>query len=228
MPAAKGSARTPLGPIVRNDTFKMCVKPNCRPHKATLFQILNNCDSFLGESERMTWRHNSVLNYITQTIKEKLPENIKVFADLEGHKVNGLTIPPHIMVTSSRCDLVILESSTTPSTVYLFELTICFERQDNIEAANRRKYNRYSALAADIEEAGYICKNIPFEVSSRGHLTLSNKSTLSIIHKLCQPKTNFTQFWRNISKTSLLCSYTIFLSRHDPWTDVPLLFPVKQ
>ena len=87
-------------------------------------QISHFCDSFLGESERMTWRHNSVLNYLTQTIEEKLPENIKVFADLEGHKVNGLPIPPHIMVTSSWCDLVIVDSSTTPSTVYLFELTI--------------------------------------------------------------------------------------------------------
>jgi hypothetical protein len=214
--------------IVGNDTCKMCVKPNCRPHKATLFHILNNCDSFLGESERMTWRHNSILNYITQTTNEKLPGHIQVFADLEGHKVNGLTIPPHIMVTSSRCDLVIIDSSTTPTTVYLLELTVCFERQDNIDAATRRKYNRYSSLASDIQEAGYICKNIPFEVGSRGHLTLSNKSTLSIIHKLCQPNTNFTSFWRNISKTSLLCSYTIYLSRNDPWTDVPLLSPVKQ
>ena len=87
--------------IVGNDTCKMCVKPNCRPHKATLFHILNNCDSFLGESERMTWRHNSVLSYITQTIKENQPDNIQIYADLDGHKVNGHTIPQNIVVTSS-------------------------------------------------------------------------------------------------------------------------------
>ena len=213
--------------IGRSDTCKMCLSSNSRPQKATLFHILNNCSAFLGESERMTWRHNSVLNYITKTIKENLPQHIQVFADLEGHKVNGLTIPPHIVVTSSRCDLVVIDSSTQPATVYLFELTICFEREDNIAAANRRKYDRYTALTEDIQEAGYSCRNIPFEVGSRGHLTLENKSKLSIIHKLCKPKTNFTQFWRNICKTSLLSSYTIYLSRNDSWTEVPYLYPVK-
>ena len=214
--------------VSRSDTCKMCLSPTSRPQKATLFHILNNCSAFLGESERMTWRHDSVLSYITQTVKESLPENVQVFADLDGHKVNGGTIPPHIMVTSSRCDLVVIDSSTTPATVYLFELTVCFERQDNITAANNRKYDRYSSLSSDIQEGGYNCRNIPFEVGSRGHLTLENKSRLSILHKLCKPNTNFTQFWRNITKTSLLCSYSIFLSRSDPWTEVPYLQQVKQ
>ena len=105
-------------------------------------------------------------------MKERPPPHIQIYADLDGHKVNGLTIPQNIVVTSSRCDLVIIDKSTTPSTVYLFELTICFERQTNIEAANKRKYERYTSLASDIEEAGYTCKNIPFEVGSRGHLTM--------------------------------------------------------
>ena len=70
------------------------------------------------------------------------------------------------MVTSSCCDLVVIDSSTTPATVYLFELTICFERQENIFAANMLLYNRYASLSADIQEAGYSCKNIPFEVVS--------------------------------------------------------------
>ena len=214
--------------VARSDICQMCVKPNSPPQKATLFHILNNCSAFLGEAERMTWRHSSVLNYITHTIKESLSEQVQVFADLEGHKVNGGTIPPHIMVTQSRCELVIIDSSTTPTTVYLFELTICFERQGNIDAANNRKYERYTSLSADIQEAGYICKNTPFEVGSRGHLTLENKSRLSIIHKICKPKTSFTHFWRNITKTSLLCSYSIYLSRSEPWTGVPYLYPVKQ
>ena len=45
------------------------------------------------------------------------PEKVQIFADLDGQKVNGGTIPPHIMVTSSRCDLVVIDSSTTPATV---------------------------------------------------------------------------------------------------------------
>ena len=212
----------------RSDHCKMCLKPSSPPQKGTLFHILNNCQAFTGESERMTWRHNSVLNYITEVIKERPPPHIQIYADLDGHKVNGLIIPQNIVVTSSRCDLVIIDTSTTPSTIYLFELTICFERQTNIEAANKRKYERYTSLASDIEEAGYTCKNIPFEVGSRGHLTMSNKSKLAIIHKLCSPNTKYSQFWKNTSKTSLLCSYSIYLSRHDTWTEIPFLSPVRK
>ena len=211
----------------RSDTCKMCFKPNTRPNKATLFHVLNHCPSFLGEQERFRWRNNSVLSYMTLTIKEHLPDHIKVYADLEGHKVNGGTIPQEMVVTSSLPDLVIVDSSTPVKTVYLFELTVCFERTDNIQSAHQRKMDRYSALSADIEERGYSCKNIPFEVGSRGHLTPDNKSILTIIHKLCSIKTSFKKFYQNISKTSLLCSYAIYLSREDTWNNNTLLSPVK-
>ena len=208
---------------IANDSCKMCSKPNRPPHKATLMHILNMCETFLGENERLTWRHDSVLNSITLALKECKPDDIQVYADLDGHKVNGSTLPPNIMVTSSCPDLVLVVSSTQPHTVYLFELTICFEKPGNMEAANQRKYDRYTALCSDIQDAGFTCKNIPFEVGSRGHLTLENRSRLSIMHKLCKPKSNFTTFWKKVSKTSLVCSYSIYLSRNEPWTGAPLL-----
>ena len=60
-----------------------------------------------------------------------------MYADIEGAKVNGGTIPPHIMATTYRPDLVIINENTTPTTVLLVELSIPFTR--NIEAANTRK-----------------------------------------------------------------------------------------
>ena len=44
--------------------------------------------------------------------------------------------------------------------------------------SNKRKYERYRALSADLQEVGFLCKNSPFEVGSRGHLSLGNKSKL--------------------------------------------------
>ena len=73
----------------------MCYKPNTHPHKATLFHILNHSESFLGENERIKWCHDSVLNFMTLTLKENKPSRI--------------------------------HSSSSPPTVYLFELNICFE-----------------------------------------------------------------------------------------------------
>ena len=147
---------------------------------------------------------------------------------LPNFKTNGASIPHNIMVTRSRPDLVLVDSSTSPQTVYLFELTVCFERAGNIESAHNRKYNRYSGLATDIEDNGYQCRNIPFEVGSRGHLTSENRTRMSILHKLCCPREKFTNFCQNICKTSLLCSYAIFLSRNDPWTGAEYLMPVRK
>ena len=176
----------------------------------------------------MTWRHNSILNYIANTLDANKPENIQIYSDLPNYKTNGASIPAHIMVTRSRPDLVIVDSSTSPQTVYLYELTVCFEREGNMEAANRRKKSRYHSLATDIEDNGFSCKNFPFEVGSRGHLSPDNRSRLSIIHRLCKPNIQFSKFCQNISKTSLLCSYAIYLSRNDPWTGAEYIVPVKQ
>ena len=95
-----------------------------------------------------------------------------------------------MFVSSSLPDLVVIDNSTALPAVYLFELTICFERHEIIEKAN--KYT-YSSLTQDIKDAGYGCKNKPFEVGSRKHLTLENKSKHAIIHKLCQPKAKFSK-----------------------------------
>ena len=81
---------------------------------------------------------NSVLQYMVVTLMEKNPEHIKVFADFDGHKTNGQTIPQNFIVTGSRPDLVIIDSSTASTIVFLFELICCFEWMENIQAANKR------------------------------------------------------------------------------------------
>jgi hypothetical protein len=60
--------------------------------------------------------------------------------------------------------LFIIDSSSVVPTVYLFEITVCFERAGNLEAANERKHDRYCSHTQDIKEAGYNCKNIAIEV----------------------------------------------------------------
>ena len=84
---------------VRTDSCKMCIHQNRFPHKATLFHILNNCDAFLGEAERMTWSQNPILNYIAQTVDENKPNNIMVYSDLQNFQTNGGSIPLNIVVT---------------------------------------------------------------------------------------------------------------------------------
>ena len=151
------------------------------------------------------------------------PPGITIYSDIEGAKVNGGTVPPDIMITSQRPDMVIIDKNTTPLTVLLVELTCPFTR--NITAANTRKRERYEFLSSDIKEAGFTCMNLPFEIGSRGHVTLSNKNTLSSICKVTGIK-KIQHVIRNCSKLVLLASYYIYNARscHD-WTGQDYLKP---
>jgi hypothetical protein len=74
----------------------------------------------------------------------------------------------------------------------------------------------------DIEDVGFICKNIPFEVGSTGHITGSNRANLATLHKIAKPKTNPKTFLQIISRIRILCSYSIYLSRNEKrWSDPP-------
>ena len=148
---------------------------------------------------------------------------MQIYADLEVTKISWRTVPPNIVITAQRPDLVTVDNSTNPPTVTLVELTIPFTR--NIMDANARKRSRYEFLAADIEAAGYKCINLPIEICSRGHITSRNRN--QIIH-LCF-KSNIRKYQpilRCCSKLSLLASYTIYNMRSEPnWTSPGYLKP---
>ena len=97
--------------------------PLCSNH-GTLEHILNFCSVSLNQG-RFTWRHNSVLNHLTTTIIENKPENLEIYSDISGLDINGGTIPPDVLVTTSRPDLVLLNRSERK--IYLMELTCSFE-----------------------------------------------------------------------------------------------------
>ena len=147
---------------------------------------------------------------LNNILRDSKSAGVSVHADLEGAKVAGGSVPPDIMVTSSRPDLVIINYNTTPTSVYLVELTCPFTR--NIEAANARKRIRYEFLTKDIEDRGYKCSNLPLEIGSRGHISSRNRETLVFLcHTFGIGK--FGQVIKNCSKLSLLGSYSIFNAR---------------
>ena len=194
--------------------------PLCQ-NTGTLEHILNFCPVALTQ-KRYNYRHDSVLNHLASVIIANKPDSIEVYADIPGLDLNGSTIPPDILVTLSRPDLVIINRGA--KTVFLLELTCSFER--NIQAAHQRKSTKYTSLKNDIESAGYQCFLIPFEIGSRGHVTRQNK--LSIINTFVQNKinSNALKCIKQISKISLLCSFCIFHAYKQPsWRSPPFLSP---
>ena len=110
--------------------WKKIVDPSCRLCQddkkvlGTLHHILNNCPKMLA---RYQWRHDGILLHLVSLLKTNIADGLSVYADLEGFKVNGGTIPANILVTSHRPDLVIIGKRKEIPEILLIELTCPFE-----------------------------------------------------------------------------------------------------
>ena len=60
-------------------------------------------------------------------------DGVKLYADLDGCRVNGVTIPADIAMTGLKPDLVIINRAASPPEVRLIELTVPWDTAGNIK-----------------------------------------------------------------------------------------------
>ena len=186
-----------------------------------LEHILNWCKTSLNDG-RLKWRHDSILNYMTKEMNKGKKEENTIITDIPGHSINGGTLPPDVIVTSQRPDIVILNRAEKK--IVLFELTVSFEK--NAESANLRKTRRYMDLTSDLIKKGWAAENIPFEIGSRGFIDNRNKTSIYNVMKKHNINIQKKSFIQHISKISLLCSFAIFQAHCQPsWQSPPYLHP---
>ena len=155
-------------------------------------------------------------------MKKAAPDGLEILADIPTLWLNGGTIPPDILPTACRPDLVII--NRIEKKIELLELTCSFEK--NIESANILKTRRYNDLKDDLEKAGWNVMLIPFEVGSRGQVTKRNREALTNVLKRNKLKVKNSNFFKDVSKISLLCSYSIFQAHCvSTWSAPPYLHP---
>ena len=63
------------------------------------------------------WRHDSIIYFIVETLKQNKPDSLEIYGDMDGHKCNGGTVPANIVVTGQWPDIVIIDKSTHQQTV---------------------------------------------------------------------------------------------------------------
>ena len=182
--------------------------------------MLSNCKEAL---DRFEWRYNNIMKYLHSLFTSQGLEGIEVFADLEGHRVNGVTIPPDVAMTAQKPDLVIINRKLME--VKLVELTVPWDTTSNMTAALQRKTERYENLATEIKGNGFRCSNIPLEIGTRGVVNARNRAVLTqLCHGLKVNKVSCVT--KNCSKLALLGSYTIWNARYSTdWTGSGFLEP---
>ena len=201
--------------IRKTDKCALCKNPSSLQH------ILNWCPKALKEG-RFTWRYNSVHSHFAANLKRNIKEGQELYSDLPQFWLNGGTIPPDVLVTSFRPDLVIIDRNK--KSIELLELTCSFET--NIESAHLRKTKNYNDLKVDLEKAGWTVFLVPFEIGSRGLMTRRNRDSLIKVLKRNSIKLKHALIFKELTKISLLCSYSIFQAHCvHTWQDPPHLHP---
>ena len=80
--------------------------------------MLSACSKSL---DRFRYRHDSVLVHLLKTINEKKGEGISTYADLNGFRGNGGSVPPELCATHQIPDLVVVIRGNEPRKVILLE-----------------------------------------------------------------------------------------------------------
>ena len=172
--------------------------------------LLSGCRVFL-EQGRYTARHNAVLSQIVRHIDQ---DRFTVYADLEGRRFNGETIPPRILVTSEIPDLVLVDNESGEMGVW--ELTVCYE--DRFQASKEYKENKYACLISDLSQKTSVGYET-IEIGARGYINSRNRNVLRDLHSLTTG-ISLKEFIASIGRTALMLSYYIFVSRHsNSWLD---------
>ena len=140
--------------------------------------------------------------------------------------VNNSVIPNDILVSKgfgSKPDLVVISRSNKK--IALFELTCPLER--NIHTANTYKRDKYSGMQGDLEDKGWKVFLVPYEISSRGQILKSTKSSIITTLKHFKIKIKAEQsMFKQLSKIALLSTFSIFHAyQTKEWVSPPLLKP---
>ena len=152
--------------------------PLCSTPPCTLGHLLSNCKESL---DRFEWRHNNIVHFLYTTFSSQRLEGVELFADLEGLRVNGVTVPPDLALTAQKPDLVIIKRKTKE--VFLVELAVPWDCSSNMAAAVQRKSERYQGLPSAIEENGFKCFNTPLEIGTRGVINQGRPQSLVPVHE---------------------------------------------
>ena len=205
----------------------------CQNLRPTTSHILSSCSEALSQG-RYTWRHDSVLKCLCNSLKGFLDQSVVMYADIPGHRFDDAppsTIPHSLAITPLRPDMVIV--SELDRTVQVLELTVPNNTPENLQQARHRKQNKseYLSLFEDISGRGWSVTYDTVEIGLLGHY---QKDTIDAIKSILPSVSSDSRaatsqahkVLLSASKTAMLCSRSIILAHKClNWnTEKPLLY----
>ena len=139
-----------------------------------------------------------------------------IYTDIPGHKMNGRTTPPDVLVTDSRPYIVMLDRKSR--VINIFELTCSFAKKNS---AHQKKTTKYIDLKKDLVKAGWTTNLEPFKIGSRGQVTMNSNNIIRDMMKLVNINTQHKKLISELSHISLLASFSISHARCQRYWESP-------
>ena len=181
-----------------------CLQPE------SLLHIVAGCKTYLDQG-RYTWRHNSTLSFIAQTLQSI--KYAKLYADLPCY-----LSPCTITGDGLRPDIIL---STTDNVLYIVELTAGFET--NLHNNARRKELKYCPFLTDLANDYKEIKFINLTISCLGIFGNSSGSFLKLCMERGISNDDLNFIISKISTLIIRSTYYIFCVRNKPWSNPELL-----
>jgi hypothetical protein len=185
-----------------------------------LFHVLVHCKHILDQ-ERLTWRHNSIVNHTAGCLKSALvgKSMVELYCDSDGLQApSSKLIPADVMVQAQRPDHVILDRSVHGRhRITLVELTCPWDT--DAKRAKEHKTARYGDLKTALSNEGWDCSLYMIKVGTQGHILKSFKDRLWLLFRAWVPaghRSGIVQMMKYVSRISLVCLFAIFQARNDP------------
>ena len=175
----------------------------------TLQHVVSSCKSYLDQG-RYTWRHDSVLNFIANTLSA-LP-SCSIYADLPA-----FLSPSLVTGDSLRPDLLLI---TKNNTLHILELTIGFET--NIKVNSDRKALKYNPLHQDLRSKYTQTKFINLSLGALGIVGSSSDSFTELLKAVDFDSKMQKAILSRIMNITIRCTYYMFCCRNKPWTSPKL------
>ena len=174
----------------------------------SLLHVVAGCSSYL---DRYTWRHDSILQFISNNLSSQHIQNI--YADLPSFPNPSVITGDHF-----RPDLLIL---TKDNCLYILELTVGYET--NLRNNINRKRLKYDKLIMDQRKKFNTVKFINLSISALGVFDKESASFLKMLEDMHVDKTFTKYLTKRIINIAIRSTYYIFCCRNKEWTKPDLL-----
>ncbi len=195
--------------------------------KETVGHVLSGCHTMLKQG-RYTWRHDSFLSKILDQIVAHRADNTEIYCDINK---TSWAIPPDILCTSDRPDLVAVNRDT--KLISILELTVPFERNIHRQHCDEYKRHKYIHMIVHMlcsfAKTWFQCQIFCIWNGVRGLLSHQNscrlRAFLSSIPGFKFSSKEFKSLVKSLRKIAVTASFIIFKSKfHNNPTTTPLIY----